>query len=88
MVIGSFNLLKGVQYVVQAAEDLSDKDIHFTFIGKPSYEEDKNDSKIESMNNCTYIESVPHVSVNALLFEKMTCSFFNLYAKALGWLQH
>ncbi|GEM_PF-6438722 len=63
--IGSINLLKGVQYIIQAADELSSENIHFTFIGKLNYAEDKHwVAKIKSMLNCTYIESVPHIEIS------------------------
>ena len=65
--VGSIGLIKGVRYIIKAAEKLKDTNIRFTFVGKPLSEIDKNIiKKIISMNNCVYIESIPHTRINEL----------------------
>lgn len=65
--IGAINLLKGVRYIIEAAELLVEKPFEFTFVGKPtSIEDTQMIEKIKSLPNCEYIESIPHSKINKI----------------------
>ncbi|SFE84045.1 Glycosyl transferases group 1 [Paenibacillus catalpae] len=62
--VGAFNLTKGVQYIIEAAKQLVGENIEFTFIGKPTFEQDKVlVNAVRNLSNAKYIESVPHVEM-------------------------
>lgn len=68
--IGNISLIKGVQYVIEAAEQLQNSGIYFTFIGKPASTRDRFFiNQIEKLKNCKYKESVPHTEIFNNYFE-------------------
>lgn len=65
--VGTINLIKGVRYIIAAARKLEKEPIEFTFVGKTFLDEDKKlIEDIRSLNNCNYINNVPHSEINAL----------------------
>lgn len=65
--VGSFSMTKGVQYILQVAKELSDYNINFTLIGKPSDKFGKEMVKIaKKTSNLTYMESIPHSQINEI----------------------
>lgn len=65
--VGSISLLKGTRYVIEAAKRLEGEPFEFVFVGKPACAEDNRlVEMIEGLNNCTYIQSVPHAEMNSL----------------------
>lgn len=65
--MGSLNLLKGIQDIINVAKSLEseDKDIEFTFVGKPNdIEDEKWVDQIKTLRNAIYIESIPHIEIN------------------------
>lgn len=65
--IGAINLIKGVRYIIEAAQKLVGEPFNFTFIGKPTYKEDISlIMQIESLPNCEYVESIPHTEIDKI----------------------
>lgn len=63
--IGSLNLIKGVQYIIEAAKRMRNENVEFTFVGLPRFEEDKKlVIEINSLANAKYIPSIPHSEIN------------------------
>lgn len=82
--IGAFGMLKGVQYVVEAAEKLANEKIEFCFVGKIQDEVGGMlCNKIKKMKNASYIESIPHEQIYEF-YERFDVFIFQPVCEGFG----